>query len=742
MEPLTRAIGLRRGGLLGRRAAAKLRQASAMHRRTGRALSVRLAAALVLLVFGAGATALTTAVLAHEAERRLTRQIGLNLSAHAALLASTLDRDLYDRWRNLRTTATFDAERLAGASADERLAALERLRATHSDIAWVGFADTAGVVRAATDGLLVGADVSARPWFEAGLREAHVGDVHEAVLLARHLGAEGAEPPRFVDLAAPVRDAQGAVVGVLGAHVYWSWARDVERSLQDALGTASMPAAEALILHRDGSVLLGPLGLEGRTLPRTTLAGEDGWSFEPSAEGAHLLGAATADGHLDYPGLGWTVLVRQSAETALAPVAALRRGTLAWGLALTLALAALAALAGTLLTRPLRFLADAAAALGRGEAVSRRSSPFRETQDVGEALAEAAAALDDRARARRRAEADLRESERRLAQERAFLDAVVESAPIGIAIARDAQGESLILNAEARRMTGAGGREGDSTWCLRVSAARPDDPPGALDEHPMVQALEGVETRNREIVHATDEETRRWLVNSRPLRDEEGRVVAAVTAFVDIEDQRRAEEHRALLVDEMNHRVKNILAVVQAVAGQSFKPDAPLEQVREAFLGRLNALAGAHDLLTRESWSKVSLRECVLDALEGCGVDPARRVAEGPDVMLPPRTAVTISMALHELCTNAAKYGALSTPGGAVSAIWRVEAAPEPRLRLVWRESGGPPVSPPGRRGFGSRMIEQALAADLRGSATLEFRPDGVICEIDAPLPGTDDRAA
>lgn len=331
--------------------------------------------------------------------------------------------------------------------------------------------------------------------------------------------------------------------------------------------------------------------------------------------------------------------------------------------------------------------------------------------------------------------AALIESERRLASERAFLHAVIESAPVGISIARDPRGEPPIINAEARRMTGVEEFAGDAPRRYRtLRAIHEDGRPYALEDYPTVKALAGVETRDLEMRYDRDGEVRRWLLNSRPLKGEDGAVVAAVTAFVDIEEQRRAEEHRALLMDELNHRVKNTLAIVQALANQTFGGGATDPAALDAFAGRLSALAQTHNLLTRRSWSSASLGELVRTALGACGAAGRARV-EGPEAPLGPKTAVSIAMALHELCTNAAKYGALSRPEGLIEVSWRLDGGEaERRLNLEWRERGGPAVAPPGRRGFGSRMIERALAAELRGRVSLDFRPEGVVCEIDAPL--------
>jgi PAS domain S-box-containing protein len=208
----------------------------------------------------------------------------------------------------------------------------------------------------------------------------------------------------------------------------------------------------------------------------------------------------------------------------------------------------------------------------------------------------------------------------------------------------------------------------------------------------------------------------------------------------EIEQRRRAEQHQHLLINELNHRVKNTLAIVQSLAQQSFKGNAPTDVARRAFDARLSALSAAHNLLTRENWEKASLAETVSTSVAATtGANAARVRLSGPDVLLSPQTAVSVAMAIHELCTNAIKYGALSNDRGSVAVDWQVISGEEgQRFRLDWVEANGPAVAPPSRRGFGSRMIERGLSAELGGRVELEFRPEGLACIIDAPLPVAD----
>jgi PAS domain S-box-containing protein len=203
-------------------------------------------------------------------------------------------------------------------------------------------------------------------------------------------------------------------------------------------------------------------------------------------------------------------------------------------------------------------------------------------------------------------------------------------------------------------------------------------------------------------------------------------------AFVlDLTEQKKAEQRLKLMVDELNHRVKNTLATVMAISARSLRSATSLEAFRRAFQGRLMALSETHNLLNETFWSGVTLRGLVEQTLAPYAAAD-RAVIAGEDVRLGPIAAVTLGMALYELADNAARYGALSTPSGQVQVSWR-RSAPG-RLQLDWVELGGPPVQPPSRRGFGSQLIEKALAAELRGEVRLEFPPQGVRCSMDMGL--------
>ncbi|PZR37487.1 MAG: hypothetical protein DI526_00520 [Caulobacter segnis] len=205
------------------------------------------------------------------------------------------------------------------------------------------------------------------------------------------------------------------------------------------------------------------------------------------------------------------------------------------------------------------------------------------------------------------------------------------------------------------------------------------------------------------------------------------------SAQTELAQRRRAEELQRLLINELNHRVKNTLATVQSLAAQTLRSSDDLATAREAFDRRLMALSATHNLLTQSSWTSAELGDLVRQAAEPFVAD--RFIASGPAVSLSPARSLALSMAFHELSTNALKYGALSVAGGVVRLTWRVAAG---QLELVWLEEGGPPVVAPTRKGFGTRLISQALARELRGKVTLAHDPAGVRCEISFPLDAED----
>lgn len=335
-----------------------------------RRLAAWLALAFTLLSF------LLSVLLVTVIEQRNTQQvktsIGHGLEELALQTSDKLERGMYERYREVRLIAQRRGVR-PESPLERRRETLSQLQDSYGFYSWIGVAGLDGKVQVAAKGVLEGVDVGKRPWFRDALRGKHAGDVHEAVLLAKLLPRQD-EPWRFVDVAFPVPDDAGRPQGVLGVHLSWLWARDVERSVIAPI--AARRQVEALIVDANGKVLLGPPGWQGSMLSLDSLRAAQarkngGYLTETWPDGeSWLVGYARGHGHADYPGLGWTVLVRQKVDDAYAPVRRLRE----YGLAAGVLLAALCSLAGVFvarrITRPLDELAWSAQRIREGEPVA------------------------------------------------------------------------------------------------------------------------------------------------------------------------------------------------------------------------------------------------------------------------------------------------------------------------------------------------------------------------------------
>jgi PAS domain S-box-containing protein len=205
--------------------------------------------------------------------------------------------------------------------------------------------------------------------------------------------------------------------------------------------------------------------------------------------------------------------------------------------------------------------------------------------------------------------------------------------------------------------------------------------------------------------------------------------VAIAGASRDLTERKQAEELQRLLLDELTHRVKNTLATIQAISWQTLRTARDLPSARDALDRRIRSMAQAHDLLTSRAWTGADLTEIVQRALQA--FTPAQVEIGGPAVDVSSKHALALSLALHELATNATKYGALSRPEGCVRVHWRLH---DGKLHLDWQESGGPAVAPPTQKGFGSRLLEELVVHDLGGDVQLDYDVSGVRCSITAML--------
>jgi PAS domain S-box-containing protein len=267
----------------------------------------------------------------------------------------------------------------------------------------------------------------------------------------------------------------------------------------------------------------------------------------------------------------------------------------------------------------------------------------------------------------------------------------------------------------------------------------PEDRAAGVPELEMCRVAEEGRARD-ERWYVRADGSRFWAVGMvMPLLDTEGELQGFLKILRDHTERRREEERRALLIRELDHRVKNTFATVQAVAAQTLHQAGAPAALHTAFDARLTALARSHDMLSRGGWEGTPLGEIVERTLEAYAKDgDAGRVSiNGPPVLLAPNIAVSFNLALHELATNAAKYGALSAPGGRVEVAWELEhrtRGEPPVVVLVWRERGGPPVRPPQRRGFGSKLLERVMPYESGGEVVLDFAAEGVECRMRLPL--------
>ena len=235
----------------------------------------------------------------------------------------------------------------------------------------------------------------------------------------------------------------------------------------------------------------------------------------------------------------------------------------------------------------------------------------------------------------------------------------------------------------------------------------------------------------------TGEGELRWVaVRGELLTRADGTALTMTGFSTDISERKRVEEHRALLAGELTHRVKNTLATVSAIVNQTLRDAVSMSDARDTIGARIGSLAIAHDLLLRDEVDGATIADIVSGVMAPFDDGRGRLFSvDGPNIRLEPRVTLALSMALHELATNASKYGALSTDGGHVSITWSIGIGDGGRrLAFAWEESGGPTVTAPTRIGFGSRMIERVLAQHMRGTAKIEYRSTGVVFVIDAPL--------
>jgi diguanylate cyclase (GGDEF)-like protein len=311
-------------------------------------------------------TIVLSAVSDDVATDYLEKQIGQQLANRSAELGDKIDRVLYERYQDIviygRDITELD---LLGQPTAMR-ERFNQLHAGREGYAWIGFAGREGNVVAATAGLLEGHDVSRRPWFQLASSSVFVGDVHKALFLEKKLNSGGAEPLRFLDVAVPVTNRAGGFMGVLGAHIDWRWVKNIRRE------NSPTKHSDALLIGANNIVLLGPADLQDKSLSIESVKrgskGENGYTIERWPDGkTYLTGYSKSKGHLEYPGLGWTVLERQEVNTAFASVEVLRQWLIGWGIVIAAIFALIGWLLSARIARPIKTLTQVAEALQRGE---------------------------------------------------------------------------------------------------------------------------------------------------------------------------------------------------------------------------------------------------------------------------------------------------------------------------------------------------------------------------------------
>jgi PAS domain S-box-containing protein len=303
----------------------------------------------------------------------------------------------------------------------------------------------------------------------------------------------------------------------------------------------------------------------------------------------------------------------------------------------------------------------------------------------------------------------------------------------------DAAGRITYFNEAAAELWGRRPQLGTTECCGSWKLSLPDGTPLLHGECPMALALkENRPIRGVEAIAERPDGTRVPVIPyPTPLHDQAGRLIGAVNMVVDISDRKRAEAEHSMLVREVHHRVRNTLAIAQAIIGSTAKTSETIEGFKDSLIGRISALARTHLLMsdaTRVSVSFEVMLHNELDPFDDSNNDRVR--ISGPPVEIATRQAVPLGMALHELTTNAAKYGALATLGGRVDVSWRiVTEATTRKLEFDWVESGGPLVTAPSRKGFGSQLIEVVLPRQINAETSVDYRPEGLQVHVSLVLP-------
>lgn len=629
----------------------------------------------------------------------------------AQFAASEIDRVLEGIRNLLIAISTDDSVRSSDAARCSPLLARLEARLPHIDsLAFIG---PDGRLRCASTTAAANLSFADRTYFQSGIagRSFVVGE----------FTINRFDQRKVLPLAIPVVDDSGRIIGVVAATLDLPW-------LSNELLTRGLPQGGSVtVADHNGTILARVPDSErfvGTVIP-------DEFRHLVSATAPGSLEVTSQDGTRRILGYVPTRYQRQglyvsaglSAEQAFAAV---REATIRFLAVLAMALLATVAVglfAGRLfIKRPVDRLLKTASAWQRGD-FSARTGLAGSSGDFGQIGEE----MDRVAGEVARREKAIAESEERY---RALV-----RASAAIEWRGDAEGSMH----DAPLWTEYTGQppQAHRGWGW-LDVVHPDDRSGVrrvwIDAHE-----EGVPVEIEYRVHHAASGRYRWVHESGlPLKRPDGSVREWVGAVTDIHERRQAEERQRLLLNELNHRVKNTLAIVISIVGQTLRSSPGPDEALKRIQSRLQALSKTHDLLNETSWDGATLRDVFKAELKPYQDADRRRVLlEGVPVELEPKRAVALGLIVHELATNAAKYGALSRPDGRIEIRWEVsDYGGAPQVNLTWQERGGPPVSKPRDNGFGSRLIERSVRGDLGGDAEAEWSPDGLVWRLSFPLVG------
>lgn len=711
-------------------------------RQRRRGLGAWLALAFSLL------TVILTLLLVQVVEQSSTEQveasIGHGLGELARQTADKLDRGMAERYREVKLMAGRRDLRDPGIAPAERRRILSDMRETYGYYDWIGLTGLDGRVIVEARGLLEGVDVSQRPWFRNALGGTYVGDVHEAVKLAKLLPAENGEPRRFVDVAFPYTGLDGKTAGVLGVHLSWQWARDVERSI--IAPVQERGRVQALIVSRQGVVLLGPPELQGRKIATESLRlaqqARTGYLVEEWADGvSYLVGYGATIGRGIYPGLGWTVLVRQDVHDAYAPVRRLREEALWSGAALAVLFSVAGLLVARRITRPLGALAESAERMGRGEVLQLvpNAKDYFEVQALSTTLNQLVSDLvRQRAELRQlnatleqRVEERTRELERALVSVQANeqrINAIVEAAQDAY-IAVDRRGIVLDWNRAAEHMFGW--RRSEAVGWPLSELVLPERYRASLGQalHAFRQTghLPMLDGRlEREVI---DRHGREFTIEMTAALAGRGEDAFFSVFLHDISERKRVEQMKNEFVATVSHELRTPLTSIQAslamladgMAGE-LPPDALrligiANQSSERLVRMVNDLLdiqkieAGHMQFAASAQPLLPVAERALAAMEGharkAGVRLLRDWDTGAARVAASIDADRMEQVLTNLLSNAIKF----TPAGKAVTLGLALGPGKARLSVA---DEGPGIAPE----FQQRLFQRFAQADAADSRT------------------------